>query len=60
MPNDKLTKAERLRLEALAQTIGTIRLTSEERPTLNDIFMQAETIEAWLKNANMEIPRGHS
>ena len=52
MPNDQLTKPERLRLESLSQSMGLTGLTATERPTIELVFENAERIEAWLKKSN--------
>lgn len=56
MPDDKLTRAERVRLEAFAQAVNssfTLRnKITGDTPSLVDLFTQAEKIEAWLKAAN--------
>lgn len=52
---DKLTKYERLRLEAFAQACGSSFAISHERnkpPTLDQLFDQALKIETFLKSAN--------
>ena len=57
MPEDKLTKAERLRLEAFAQAVNssfTIR-TNGERPSLDDLFEHAKLIEKFLFEANPKL-----
>lgn len=56
MPEDKLTKQERLRLECFAQACNssfTIELKDHEsRPTLDHLFENAKRIEEFLKASN--------
>ena len=48
MIQDKLTRAERLRLEAFNQ----VNLRNQMRPLpLKDQFAEAEAVEQWLKKA---------
>lgn len=54
MPEDKLTKYERLRLEAFAQACNS-SFTHDHKPTLDDIFKQAERIEQFLLAANPKL-----
>ena len=49
MGEDKLTYEQRVRLEALAQTIALHGMGST---TLDVILMEAEKIEKWLHAAN--------
>lgn len=54
MPQDQLTKAERLRLESFAQACNssfTIRV-DVGRPSLDSLFEHAKKIETFLKEAN--------
>jgi hypothetical protein len=51
MMEDKFTRAERVRLESLAQALNVLGHTATERPTEAAVFAQAERIEAWLKRA---------
>lgn len=65
MGEDKLTHAERIRLESFAQAInssmavrlvpplpaGVARITDDRPATLADVFKRAEEIEAWLRKA---------
>lgn len=57
MPEDKLSRAERIRLESFAQATNTVLMTRDRntRPTLGELFTQAEQIEAWLKKANESV-----
>lgn len=50
MTNDQLTRAERIRLEALSQAVNATTITVS-RPTLEVVLQNAERIEAWLKMA---------
>lgn len=50
IPNDQLTRNERIRLESLSQSIQATAITSSNRPTLSDILANAEKIEVWLKS----------
>lgn len=56
MPEDKLTKSERLRLECFAMACNssfTIQLQDHEsRPSLDHLFEQAKRIEEFLKASN--------
>jgi hypothetical protein len=49
---DKLTRVERVRLEALSQAFHMVSHTSPQRPTVQEVFEAAEKIEVWLKAAN--------
>lgn len=49
MPEDKLTHAERIRLEALAQTIAYY---AGRCPGLDAVMLNAEKIERWLYKAS--------
>jgi hypothetical protein len=51
MPEDKLTRAERIRLESLSQALQITIVESAARPTLKTILDNAERIEAWLRKA---------
>lgn len=54
MTNDQLTKHERLRLECFSQAVNssfTIK-TNDIRPSIDDLFEQAERIEEFLKASN--------
>ena len=51
MIEDKLTRAERIRLESLGQAQNMSPLVQRDRPTEGDILRRAERIEAWLKEA---------
>jgi hypothetical protein len=51
MIEDRLTHAERIRLESLNQAMNITGLTSTERPTREMVIENAEFIEAWLKKA---------
>ena len=51
MIEDKMTRAERIRLESLAQSMNMSPLVHAQRPTEEDILARAERIEAWLKEA---------
>ena len=54
MIQDKLTRAERLRLEAFNQ----VNLRNQMRPLpLKDQFAEAEAVEQWLKKARDEAER---
>jgi hypothetical protein len=48
---DKLTPAQRLRLEALIQAIS-ISATMGHRASIEQLFVQAQEIEGWLRKAN--------
>lgn len=48
IPEDKLTRAERIRLEALARTQGMSAITEDN---IVEMLMVAEKVEAWLKQA---------
>lgn len=52
MGEDKLTHAERVRLESLSQAFNMGGHTGEKRPTVQDVLDAAEKIEGWLKTAN--------
>lgn len=58
MPEDKLTHAERLRLEALSQSIHLTMALNRAPPQLDStqaekfILERAERIEEWLTAAN--------
>ena len=52
IPNDQLTKQERLRLESLSQSMAATSMSSNERPTLDLIFENAKRIEEFLKASN--------
>jgi hypothetical protein len=54
MPEDRLTKYERLRLESFAQAVNSCFtiLTNGERPTIDQLFEQAKRIEEFLKASN--------
>ena len=52
MPEDKLTRAERIRLEAFAQ--AGMRYTMRGCP-LEQQFREAEAIEKWLKLAKEDL-----
>lgn len=49
--NDQLTRAERIRLEALSQSSQITMICSTTRPTVQDVLNNAETIETWLRQA---------
>lgn len=51
MNEDKLTRGERIRLEALAMSVNITAAISVTRPTVNVYIQNAETIEKWLKAA---------
>lgn len=66
MLEDKLTRAERIRLEAFAQALNSAHVVGlaaqlpsnvvaidaePRRRTMADVFQRAEEIEAWLKRA---------
>lgn len=53
MPEDKLTRQERIRLESLSQAFLITTHVAEQRPTEEEILCRAERIEAWLKRADM-------
>ena len=53
MIEDKLTPAQRIRLESLSQAIAATGMISPQRPTLGQIIDYAEEIEAWLKRAGL-------
>lgn len=54
MPNeDQLTRAERIRLESLAQAQSLTGMTATKQPTVDDVLATAERVEAWLKRADM-------
>lgn len=48
---DKLTRNERIRLEALARTQGMAGIRPEEWEVMKE---QAEKVEQWLKEADMK------
>lgn len=50
---DQLTKFERLRLEALSQAQNMTVITSNDRPTKEQIFENARDIEKFLLEANI-------
>lgn len=52
MGQDQLTRRERIRLESFAQAQSSMSFTATKKPTLADLFEQAEEIERWLLNAN--------
>lgn len=56
MPNDQLTRAERIRLEALSQSMSATALTyhGPTRPTMFDVLRNAEQIEAWIRKARAD------
>lgn len=51
MIQDQLTRAQRVRLEALSQAMAATGLVSPQRPKIEDIFENAKRIEAFLKEA---------
>lgn len=51
MKDDQLTRAERIRLECLVQSLIATTIVSFDRPTIADILFNAEFIEKWLKAA---------
>ncbi len=51
MIEDKLTRNERIRLEALARTQGMSAIHPDEWETMKE---QAEKVEAWLKEADLK------
>lgn len=54
MPEDQLTRAERIRLESFAQAVNaaaTLRYGGEGWAKPSDLFTLAELIEGWLKRA---------
>lgn len=54
MPEDKLTKQERIRLEAFSQAVNssfTIQAHGS-RPTIEELFELATKIETFLKASN--------
>jgi hypothetical protein len=51
MIEDRLTHAQRIRLEALSQSTNITTITSEKRPLFNDILQNAKLIEDFIKNA---------
>lgn len=53
MVEDKLTRAERIRLESLAQAISMGASMGDRLPP-KIIFQLAEQIEAWLRKAPMD------
>lgn len=54
MPEDKLLRPERVRLEALAQAINLISAQARS-PTMEELFEEAEEIEKWLYKAKDNI-----
>ena len=50
MPDDKLTRAERIRLEALAQAVAYLAITHNSG-TISNALDCAEVIETWLYEA---------
>lgn len=54
MIEDKLSRAERIRLEALSQAMNMSPLVEKIRPDENDILRRAERIETWLKEASLK------
>ncbi len=48
IPNDKLTRGERIRLEALARTQGMSSITPQN---FIEMTQTAERVEKWLKEA---------
>jgi hypothetical protein len=48
MPEDKLTRAERIRLEALARVQGMSPITPQNA---DDILQMAERVERWIRAA---------
>lgn len=58
MIEDKLTHAERIRLEALAQAPHLWAMTSSnaERPELGEILALAVDVETWLQQADNDAP----
>lgn len=53
MSEDRLTRNERIRLEALSQSMQITALTSTKRPTISEVLQNAEHIEKWLKKADL-------
>lgn len=53
MPEDKLTHAERVRLESLSQAFSLASHTFDQRPTEEAIFSLAHRIEKWLLLADV-------
>ena len=51
MIEDKMTRAERIRLESLAQAMNMTPIVDANRPSEANILARAERIEAWLKEA---------
>lgn len=51
MIEDRLTRNERIRLEALAQTKGMSNIHPDDWETMK---VQAEKVEQWLKEADMK------
>lgn len=52
MIEDKLSRAERIRLESLSQAQHMTGFVSKEQPTEAEIIARAQRIEDWLKEAN--------
>lgn len=50
-PEDRLTRAERIRLECLSQSLSITVMTESSRPLFKHILDNAEKIERWLKQA---------
>jgi hypothetical protein len=51
MIEDKLTRPERIRLEAFSQALSTAGHIFAKRPDLQEIFSLTEKIEAFLRKA---------
>jgi hypothetical protein len=54
MTTDQLTRNERIRLEALSQSVNATSITSESRPSLAKILDNAKVIEKFLKEADLD------
>lgn len=53
---DKLNQIERLRLEAVAQSLNYTSLTSENRPTMDDLLKNAKRIAHFIATGQLTEP----